>query len=331
MGIVDSFASRLNECMVIDSAACSKVRHKLSSCSKCVDVCKSNAVRITSAGGKVLVDWDRCTGCGLCAAVCPNRVFSMKLADMKKLMNKIQNMSVEGRECRISCRDIDESANVRSLAFADRRLLVKSAALGASRIVLEQGECGRCNKHCMITVENEVKAANRIFELGELSVRVSIEPYTEKKKRPSAADRLKNRGEELSRREFFGFMRTKAKQTIGETLYSLAENEKERQRTVLSANGSWRENYISDLKYLGSDKLINRTRGEGLLMSVRIDIEKCTRCGICARVCPMSVFGLTKETVKGREITTAVTVDENLCTGCGLCVTACMSDAVKVF
>ncbi len=325
MGIVDGLVGRLNECMVTDSAACSRVRHKLSSCSLCMDVCKENAVSITSAGGKVLVNWDRCSGCGKCAAICPNRVFSMKLADAGKFTSTIRQQIAKDGECTISCRDDADAAQLRSLSFADRRVLVKAAAMGALKINLRQGDCGRCSKDCRGVAENETAAANRIFELAELPVRAVFESN-----RPTAADRLKNKGESISRREFFGFMRTKARQTIGETLYSIAESEKDRKRTVLSSERSGAESYASDLKYLGSDKLINRMREEGLLMSVHIDTDKCTRCGICARVCPMAVFSLTKETVKGREVTTDVSADSDLCSGCGLCTTACMSDAVKV-
>jgi len=328
MGIVDGLVGRLNECMVTDSAACSRVRHKLSSCSLCMEVCKENAVRVTSAGGKVIIDTDRCSGCGKCFAVCPNRVFSMKLADTGKLISNLKQQIAKDGECTISCRDDADAAHLRSLSFADRRILVKIAAMGASKITLRYGECGRCSKDCRGVSAKEAEAANRIFELAELPAQVIFQSFTDK--RPTAADRLKNRGESISRREFFGFMRTKARQTIGETLYSMAENEKDRKRTVLSSERGGAESYISDIRYLGSDKLINRMREEGLLMSVDIDIEKCTRCGICARVCPMSVFTLTKETVKGREITVSVTADSDLCSGCGLCTTSCMSGAVKI-
>jgi len=328
MGIVDGLVGRLNECMVTDSAACAKVRHKLSTCSACMDVCKNGAIRITSAGGKVLVDWDRCNACGQCAAVCPNRVFSMKLTDVGKLITNIKQQIAQDGECIISCRDDADTAHIRSLSFADRQLLVKTAVMGAGKITLRQGDCGKCSKDCLSIAKKEAEAANRIFELAQQPVRVVLDDPSEK--RPTAADRLKNKGESISRREFFGFMRTKARRTIGETLYSLAENEKDRKRTVLSSDRDGLDSYISNLKYLGSDKLINRMRGEGLLMSVDINIDKCTRCGICARVCPMSVFTVSKDVVKGREITTAVTADADLCSGCGVCVTACMSDALKV-
>jgi len=332
MGIVEGIVGRLSECMVIDSAACSRVRHKLSGCTKCTDICPANAIRITSAGGKVVVDWDRCTACGLCASVCPNRVFTLKLADLGKLMNKVRQQIAEDGECKVSCRDNnDAAAHIRSLSFADRHMLVRFAAMGSGRIILEHGDCGKCSRNCLAVVLAEAEKADRIFELAGMNVRTEIQKYEEKPKRATAADRLKGGGEELTRREFFGFMRTKAKRTIGETLYSMTENEKERQRTILASERKGYEDYIANLLSLGGSQLIQRMRGEGLLVTVDIDSEKCRKCGICARVCPMSVFTLTKETIKGREYTTAVTADPDKCSGCGLCMTSCMYDAVKAY
>jgi len=45
-----------------------------------------DAITITRAGGKVLVDWVKCIGCGKCISVCPNKVFSLKGDDYSKLI-----------------------------------------------------------------------------------------------------------------------------------------------------------------------------------------------------------------------------------------------------
>jgi ferredoxin len=47
---------------------------------------------------------------------------------------------------------------------------------------------------------------------------------------------------------------------------------------------------------------------------VRIDSEKCTRCGGCIDLCPVIAI---------RMINDVVTVNDELCTGCGICVKVC--------
>ncbi len=59
-------------------------------------------------------------------------------------------------------------------------------------------------------------------------------------------------------------------------------------------------------------------------MSAIIDEEKCTRCGMCAEVCPVDVFYGTK---KG-EIPEEVYSEE--CWFCGACVCECPTGAITL-
>ncbi len=47
---------------------------------------------------------------------------------------------------------------------------------------------------------------------------------------------------------------------------------------------------------------------------VRIDSEKCTRCGGCIDLCPVIAISMIND---------VVTVDDERCTGCGICVKVC--------
>ena len=47
---------------------------------------------------------------------------------------------------------------------------------------------------------------------------------------------------------------------------------------------------------------------------VRIDAEKCTRCGGCIDLCPVIAISMIND---------VVTVDDERCTGCGICVKVC--------
>lgn len=47
---------------------------------------------------------------------------------------------------------------------------------------------------------------------------------------------------------------------------------------------------------------------------VRIDAERCTRCGGCIDLCPAIAISMVHD---------VVTINDELCTGCGICVKVC--------
>jgi NAD-dependent dihydropyrimidine dehydrogenase PreA subunit len=53
-----------------------------------------------------------------------------------------------------------------------------------------------------------------------------------------------------------------------------------------------------------------------------IDNSKCTGCGSCVQVCPVSVFKM-----KGKKSTVA---DPGACIGCRACEASCPASAIKV-
>ena len=63
-------------------------------------------------------------------------------------------------------------------------------------------------------------------------------------------------------------------------------------------------------------------------------VNRCTACGICAKVCPPQCIWIERETDKktGRPVQApaAFTIDADICMNCGLCAEFCPFDSIKM-
>jgi heterodisulfide reductase subunit A len=73
-----------------------------------------------------------------------------------------------------------------------------------------------------------------------------------------------------------------------------------------------------------SSILLNAGTIRGDAVRAVVDMEKCTSCGVCARVCPFGAIEVDIKAKTGAQVTTAA------CAGCGACVAECRFDAMTV-
>jgi len=62
------------------------------------------------------------------------------------------------------------------------------------------------------------------------------------------------------------------------------------------------------------------------MVSVKVDVEKCTGCGTCVDACPVTVFELRE--VEGK--TVSVVVGEDQCIVCRACEVQCSEGAIAI-
>jgi NAD-dependent dihydropyrimidine dehydrogenase PreA subunit len=62
------------------------------------------------------------------------------------------------------------------------------------------------------------------------------------------------------------------------------------------------------------------------MVSIKVDVEKCTGCGTCVSTCPVAVYELRE--VKGKTVT--VVVAEDQCIICRACEAQCPEKAIEV-
>jgi NAD-dependent dihydropyrimidine dehydrogenase PreA subunit len=62
------------------------------------------------------------------------------------------------------------------------------------------------------------------------------------------------------------------------------------------------------------------------MVTVKVDLEKCTGCGTCLDVCPVEVFEIID--VDGEQKSSPVNEDE--CIACMACIASCPEEAIEI-
>ena len=80
----------------LETSLCAHSRAKQDGCSRCLDVCPTEA--IFSAGDHVQIDSNICAGCGSCAAVCPTSAVTMNETPFEGITQTLKTMITSYRE-----------------------------------------------------------------------------------------------------------------------------------------------------------------------------------------------------------------------------------------
>lgn len=263
----------------------------------------------------------------------------MHLADRGGLFaaatSRLNSGGIVALSCRQSLHSKDADHTAATLAFYNRKHLVRLVAMGAKSIVVLKGDCDTCGNGCVDFISKEVDAVTRILSLCNNNATIVLTNNLERlscQREPIHA-LPSQKGEKLaSRREFFNYLKTRTMVTVGSAIQYVSENDAKQGKTVLApdSTATGLEEYVDSLKMLGGDALLRSMLSEGLLNRVTIDREKCTLCGICSRMCPNSVYTVVTGMVKGREKVVGIQEDNLLCSGCELCVISCPSKVISI-
>ncbi len=71
-------------------------------------------------------------------------------------------------------------------------------------------------------------------------------------------------------------------------------------------------------------RLMNPGKLKVEAITAEVDPEKCTACGVCARVCPYNAIEVDARAKRPAQVTTAA------CAGCGTCAASCTEDAIHM-
>ena len=325
---------------------CTAVRHRRSTCRRCVDICPAGAIEV--GGNELVLDAKACIACGACTTVCPTEALvSIDPTDAALAESVDAAMDANGGRAVFACARIaskhianpDAYAEVPCLPRVDEPLMLALASKGAEEILLVDGNCETCKYHdCSAIVDETVSRTNALLAAHGSSLEVKRvtgfpeDMHVEDTKGLFGA----------TRRGFFSdavgsakeAAMTAAKVTVaqefGYDLDEIAIGERLRvgeNGTLPQIGAHKHEVAINALDALGSptaDEIDSRLFG-----SVTINTKSCNSCGMCATFCPTGALRRDVPEKPG-DMLRYFEFSACECIQCGLCVDVCMKHAVKL-
>lgn len=345
---VATLASTINIIEKIKSAdigvfpqRCVTVRNRNASCRRCAEACTSGAISLED--NNLVIDPDKCIGCGTCATRCPTCALEARRPNDMELQRAVMTAArANNNVAVIACREIVMAAEglvdtakvvgVECLGRVDESLISALAAAGVSKVVLVQGNCPRCDHAVGLTTAQEVAAtANALMKAWGCPMETVLS-----QRFPKSCRSVQAKGYDESRRNFFfrakddavDMARIAATEAVREELH-MSEPEQPRYIKVMD-DGTLphflpdrRERLLDNLAQLGDPAPgLIETRLWG---HVIIDVDLCQSCQMCATFCPTGAIMKFEE---GDQM--GIDHFPGDCVKCRCCQDVCAHDALTI-
>lgn len=312
----------------VTADACKRVRHRQNECQICVDICPEQAINL-ELGPTIN---DNCSQCGLCINACPTETFQSTIDleqywrdQIQKLANK-QTKQSHNKSITLHCQH-GQAADGHSVAVhcvgnISENLLLDSALMGVSEIVVHTDDCSECSLSKGVTLFNTAldhsRALSQLVNMDNLVVQLAVRPKKQLKE------------EKLSRRAFFSRVSSQVKErtvpadyartNLLHNLLNYPQAEAEKKHHLSQRRENLRK-LLSRAKEQISEQTNNLPINHWQKMFV--EQEKCVACAVCVNVCPTGALHKTiKDNALYRHYSSA------LCTNCGLCQEACPQEII---
>ncbi len=303
--------------IALNTSACVRSLAKFSECDKCAQICPTDAIVVND--GLPAINFSKCVACGGCAGVCPSE--ALTLDDFSSTEFFFEFASSE--ESLISCRK-----NVPCISVLNVEHVIALASL-KNGVTFDMGHCEGCDiaHTCRAQIESTAEEANYVLEAMESSGAVKLE------NRAYTPDEMTD-APEGERRDFFRAF----------TLKNAATAKQKFDREVEIATDELVEHTITNDKISQLKRKGIPDRRKLLFTALKraekpstyhvvdatelsftsqklFDLEKCTACQMCYRVCPT---GALTSNVRNSKID----FDPFLCIKCHVCHDVCETDAL---
>ncbi|MGN0037833.1 MAG: 4Fe-4S binding protein [Coriobacteriales bacterium] len=324
--------------IAVEQHRCVVVRNRNARCRLCAQACTTGC--ISTDKGQLVLDAEKCVGCGTCATVCPAEALR-PLAPSDDELFKACNAAQEktGGRAVIACEraveamrgqvDPEKLVGVTCLGRVDESLVMRLVDAGARSVRLVCCNCQECELATgRETAEAVLQTVSKLLDIWGQPVPVKVAPsFPVCVKLDSAA------GFDPQRRGFFSSL----KQQMRQTAYAAAAPQDEAgggtSDKVVRVNGDGalprylpqRRRVVLELlrKWgLPEDEAVpTRLWGQ-----VSIDTQRCRSCRMCAVFCPTGA--LSKHDAEDGSF--GVVHAPSLCVKCRTCQSICPAAALSI-
>ena len=322
MSLINGLLALLGEiesdAIAVHEERCISVRNRNADCLRCVEACTSGALAYRA--GELLVEPERCIGCGTCATACPTCAIELRNPTDAELTAQLKHsiVATKGHPV-IVCEQALEAANVAAddasaacavpcLGRMDESALVGLAAYRAFDATLACGSCETC-PHAP----------------GGALVREVVEP---------GGSHGQAGSDGVGRRDFFRSAKDASTRAAGaavaEELGMVEAEPVPAAHRKVGADGTLSQfvptrrvrlyNYLQHVGQPTADEVETRVIG-----AVSIDAQKCSSCRMCAVFCPT---GAIKKLDEGGVF--GIVHRPSACMQCRLCEHICPEQAIAV-
>ena len=300
----------MSSSLTVNKSRCTRVRWRNSSCRRCIDVCRSDAISIDQMG--ISVNPDLCTNCMLCASECPTGALLSSDDDIRKLIAVLDKSEVPTIGCR-HLSEINCHFKAECLGFlSERHLMILMFALKFP-LQLNLTSCSACaNGHIVTFLESRIAEIKKKFSDN---MEVKFRKVKNKKN-------LVFKSIQYNRRQFFREIKDKIGKSTTEIVGNLEKINPSsyKAKVVPDIIDAFNALIPSLNKELQEDVLSNYSFAASIGKS-------CNYCLICVATCPTGA--LVRDNNDGRTMKT-IKFYGSKCCGCDLCVESCARDAISV-
>jgi Pyruvate/2-oxoacid:ferredoxin oxidoreductase delta subunit len=277
----------------VDAARCVHSLVAAASCRRCADACPARAWVIDDES--LGIDVQRCDGCGICSAVCPQQALAPAhgpfiVAEQAQAFAACQRAASSGEAGVIPC-----------LHALDERGLLDAYARGVRRLHVARGECEDCPRSGVHRLEATLAAVSDVIASCALPP-LDVQHHATVRWRAARDEARTAMAVQPDRRCFLWA-------GVADALA----------RVVGGADGSRPHPAVRARGYADS------LSGAVFLWAPEFDVRRCIACDACVRVCPSGALG---EDQAGDAV--AYRIRAESCTGCQLCRDVCEQAAIAV-
>lgn len=365
MSLIDGVLALLSgiesDAIAVHEERCISVRNRNADCLRCVEACTSGALSLR--GNELVVEPERCIGCGTCATACPTCAIELRNPTDEELTAQLKRSIVATKghpvivcetalaAAGVANADAADACVVPCLGRIDESALVGLAAYRAFDATLACGSCETCPHAPGGALAREVAASakNLLAAFGSsLSIEV-MERVPERvlALRSGASARGRGRGRScevrdadggMGRREFFKSAKDASTRAAGAAVaegLGAADSAPEPVHVAYRKVGpdgtlshfvpTRRVRLYNYLRHVGDGRPVADEVETRVIGAVSIDAEKCSSCRMCAVFCPT---GAIKKIDEGGVF--GIVHRPSACMQCRLCERICPKQAITV-